>query len=142
MKIVGTTGRDILEGEATSDTILGRRGGDVLIGLDGDDALRGGRGNDDILGGDGFDKLWGGKGDDTFWFSTTPQEGRPDKIKDFVPGEDNIEVRAPRFTDPGDLSLSYDAGSGKVTLHNDGDSHVIAKMTKGLDVGNDDLVIT
>ena len=60
----GTTGPDILVGEADENVMLGRSGDDTLTGLAFDDQLNGGAGNDTINGGDGDDLLQGGADDD------------------------------------------------------------------------------
>ncbi|MCA9397982.1 hypothetical protein KC573_04065, partial [candidate division WWE3 bacterium] len=53
--IIGSAGRDRLEGTTRND---------LIIGLDGNDRIRGHGGDDCIVGGDGEDRLDGGIGDD------------------------------------------------------------------------------
>ena len=65
--LVGTAGRDRLEGGIGGDSISGEDGEDVLIGNDGSDTIKGGRGSDSIAGGRGDDLLLGGKALDTIW---------------------------------------------------------------------------
>lgn len=72
--IVGTSGRDVINGTAGADVILGRGGdddinggggNDVICGQGGADRINGGDGNDRILGGAGADQLLGDAGNDT-----------------------------------------------------------------------------
>lgn len=72
--ILGTGGRDILDGTTGVDVIHGFGGDDLLRGFGsddlicggaGNDRLRGGYGNDRILGGDGADIIVAGPGADT-----------------------------------------------------------------------------
>ncbi|MFK7751605.1 MAG: calcium-binding protein [Sedimentitalea sp.] len=71
---IGTTGDDILDGNARNDdifgddgndTISGRGGNDRLFGEGDNDILNGGRGDDTLFGGSGGDTLRGGTGTDT-----------------------------------------------------------------------------
>ncbi|MEO1138363.1 MAG: choice-of-anchor I family protein [Pseudomonadota bacterium] len=64
MTLVGTTRRDLLEGDGGDDLIIGLRGRDSLVGNNGDDTLVGGRGRDEIEGNDGNDVVLGGRGRD------------------------------------------------------------------------------
>lgn len=75
-RIIGSSGDDILYGEAGNDLIQGGMGNDTLYGGDGDDDLRaeggsdilyGGNGNDKLRGADGNDILHGDAGNDTLW---------------------------------------------------------------------------
>ena len=119
--LIGGAANDWLYGSRGADRLEGGLGSDVLKGQDGDDRLsggieldllRGGRGNDrlgggrgaDILeGGDGDDRLIGGKmhdllsggaGADVFRFREHDGE---DRIRDFAPDEDRIDVSALGF---------------------------------------------
>jgi Ca2+-binding RTX toxin-like protein len=62
--IIGTGGKDNLDGTNGDDIMDGKGGADTLKGLDGKDKIKGGGGNDIIKGGDGNDKLFGGSGND------------------------------------------------------------------------------
>ncbi|MDO5653660.1 MAG: VWA domain-containing protein, partial [Brachymonas sp.] len=82
-------------GGGSNDTITGTAGPDILRGGAGDDVINGGLGNDIIYGGPGSDTLTGGAGRDWFvWefsdFSKTLTT--TDRIKDFVVGEDRIDI--------------------------------------------------
>ncbi|NJO44042.1 MAG: calcium-binding protein [Cyanobacteria bacterium CRU_2_1] len=88
----GGAGNDTLEGGAGNDTLLGQSGNDTLIGGDGNDSLDGGAGNDILRPGAGRDTLRGGAGRDRFRFDSGSTRGGLDRIADFKPGEDRIEI--------------------------------------------------
>jgi Ca2+-binding RTX toxin-like protein len=100
--IDGGQGNDTLLGRPGNDEIFGRAGNDSIQGGDGDDVIdggansdniRGGSGDDVIEGGPGRDVLKGGFGSDTFRFGPGSAEpGNIDRIVDFNPGEDVIEL--------------------------------------------------
>lgn len=101
----------------------GLNGNDVLIGDDRKDKIYGGDGQDSLYGGRGVDKLWGGAGADFFHYEY-PRDGR-DKIKDFVPGEDQIVIwttlgfsrgREGIEFNPDTRQLTYEDDSGKVKV--------------------------
>ena len=112
--LVGLDGDDGLEGRAAPDTLEGGDGDDVLGGLGGDDLLHGGAGADRldggfgrdtldggggadlIVGGQGSDLLSGGPGADVFRFGYADggTGGAADRIADFAPGEDRIDLGA------------------------------------------------
>lgn len=109
---MGGNYRDMLYGDAgsTKSVLVGLSGRDVLVGFGGRDALygggdndvlRGGNGNDLLVGGGGRDKFFGGNGADVFQFNLG--DGR-DRIKDFVAGEDRIEIG--RAHDLSDLQMT------------------------------------
>jgi serralysin len=62
--IVGTSGRDLLDGIAEGDTINGLAGSDSVFGGEGDDGIFGNQGGDFLVGGSGNDYLRGGQGAD------------------------------------------------------------------------------
>jgi Ca2+-binding RTX toxin-like protein len=64
MRILGTSGNDLLSGQMSDDTIRGFEGNDTLDGNDGNDALFGDDGEDYLRGGTGLDILSGGNGND------------------------------------------------------------------------------
>lgn len=145
--MLGRAGNDYLHAVSGPTLIRGGLGNDTLIGSASDDKIKGGRGDDTIWGADGSDKLWGGKGADTFNFSInsngTKLETGIDKIKDFVPGEDMVLVHI-AGPSGADVSLSYDADTGNVSVHHDGpgpQSYVVAKMKAGLDLHDGDLMV-
>ena len=61
----GNQGADVLEGVEGDDYLRGGKDGDTLIGGFGDDLLNGNKGDDFIEGGEGNDYLRGGQGNDT-----------------------------------------------------------------------------
>ena len=75
--LIGTSGRDIVNG---------RGGDDVITTYGGNDKIKGGKGNDVITSGTGKDKVWGQGGADIFvtenGTSKNPKEGYV-KIMDF-----------------------------------------------------------
>ncbi|WP_280960079.1 calcium-binding protein [Enterovirga rhinocerotis] len=78
------------------DNVLQGNGGDnVLFGGGGRDTLRGGAGNDTLIGGAGIDNLYGGIGADTFVLTATTADR--DMIRDFVAGEDTLQISASLF---------------------------------------------
>ncbi|MFM7426052.1 MAG: calcium-binding protein [Elainella sp.] len=91
--LLGGPGNDELFGEAGNDTIRGGDGDDIIEGGANSDFLIGGAGDDVLTPGSGVDVMKGGAGADTFRFepgSTGP--GSLDRILDFQPGEDVIEI--------------------------------------------------
>jgi predicted extracellular nuclease len=66
--------------------------GQVINGTAGRDTLVGTAGNDRITGGAGADVLTGGAGADTFVYTST--RDAQDRITDFVPGTDHIDLSA------------------------------------------------
>lgn len=145
-RLYGGGGHDVIYGGAGSDQLYGGPGNDVLYGGEGDDriwggagddALYGGEGNDILYGGDGDDRLFGGPGDDRLYGGPgddvlTGGPGRDvfvfgrghghDRITDFTPGEDRIELSLGRigFGDLGFSALGgdllIDTGAGTITL--------------------------
>jgi Ca2+-binding RTX toxin-like protein len=116
-KIQGQGGNDFLFGDEGADRIFGNAGFDDLFGNTGDDTLKGGSDNDRLTGGDGNDlllgdsgddllrgeagndRLAGGTGNDTFQFTqfgtdTPATDVGSDLIRDFVVGEDQLELGA------------------------------------------------
>ncbi len=78
--LIGTTGKDVINGTAMDDYLFGGRRGDTI---------NGGAGDDRIDGGGGKDFLTGGVGADTFVFVA---DGRKDFIMDFEDGIDLIDL--------------------------------------------------
>lgn len=99
-QLTGGQGRDVLIGGNGRDTLKGGNGADKLMGKDGDDVLRGGNSDDRIIGGLGADRLYGDAGADRFQYlsvgDSTP--GAADRIRDFSPGEDVIDLSGLGFT--------------------------------------------
>jgi Ca2+-binding RTX toxin-like protein len=85
-------------GTSGSNTLYGLGGDDLLDGGSGADTLVGGAGNDVLIGGKGKDTLTGGAGNDIFRFTaeneTTTAKSSCDVIRDFVSGEDRLDLSA------------------------------------------------
>lgn len=112
--LLGGSGRDLVAGEAgddrlaggpAADRLEGGTGADRLAGGTHDDGLRGGPGPDRLAGGPGADRLHGEAGDDRLLggpgadrFVFRPDPGR-DRIGDFAPGTDVVELRGFGFAD-------------------------------------------
>jgi Ca2+-binding RTX toxin-like protein len=93
--LFGQEDNDILFGDDGSDVLFGNTGDDALSGGAEGDALDGGAGNDTLDGGAGVDILFGGADADVFLFKDA-SEGE-DLIRDFVTGEDVIQLDAAAF---------------------------------------------
>jgi len=65
--------------------------GDLLVGGAGADTLSGGDGADVLMDGGGQDRLTGGAGADIFVLAA---DGQPDRITDFTPGQDRLDLSA------------------------------------------------
>jgi Ca2+-binding RTX toxin-like protein len=84
-----------LLGDAGKDTILGGNDPDTIHGGSGTDRIDGGADNDVIFGGTGKDIISGGADVDQFIFTRvkdSPAGRGRDVIKDFVVGEDRIQL--------------------------------------------------
>ena len=87
--LIGGTGNDYLLGANHADLLRGGGHADTLEGGSGDDRLKGEDGRDRLVGGAGNDTLTGGKAGDVFVFGSGV-----DRIADFAPGEDRIDLSA------------------------------------------------
>ncbi|WP_349572708.1 M10 family metallopeptidase C-terminal domain-containing protein [Azotobacter salinestris] len=98
----------LIEGSDGNDELAGGNARELLLGKDGEDRLDGGAGDDILDGGLGRDLLTGGTGADLFRFSSrdhsyrTASEGSTDRIRDFDPGEDRLDLAALGFVGLGD----------------------------------------
>jgi len=81
LSLVQTAGKDILNGDASANSLAGGAGADTLYGQAGSDKLFGGLGND---------TLTGGGGNDRFVFDTKMGSSNIDKLTDFKSGYDKI----------------------------------------------------
>ena len=88
-KMFGLQGDDVIRGGNGRDRIKGGSGHDRVIGGRGNDNLSGGGGDDVVNGGKGKNKMSGGKGQDTFKIKF--DKGKPDIVKDFTGGDDQIK---------------------------------------------------
>ncbi|MDH2325548.1 M10 family metallopeptidase C-terminal domain-containing protein [Cereibacter sp. SYSU M97828] len=105
----GGASRDRLEGGDGRDVLHGGPGRDLLFGGAGADKLYGGTEDDTLNGGLGPDLMAGGGGADTFVFGSAADStvGSRDRIVDFQPGTDRLDLRG-----LGDLRFSDD-GAGR-----------------------------
>lgn len=62
--IIGSNGRNLLQGTSENDNIRGGGSNDILAGYGGDDIIEGGDAIDHIFGSTGLDTLFGGNGND------------------------------------------------------------------------------
>lgn len=83
-------------GSTLDDVITGSGVANLLDGDSGNDTLLGGKGADTLAGGTGRDTLTGGTEGDVFLFSAIGESAvaTPDRITDFVRGQDIIDLSA------------------------------------------------
>ena len=92
-----------------NDTFLGRGGSSGLVdGGGGNDRIVGGHGSDTLDGGPGNDTLTGGRGHDRFVFDSPLDPLRNvDRVSDFAPRVDKIELGLPGLGLPGILAAAH-----------------------------------
>ena len=133
----------------------------MLAGLAGADTLEGDAGSDRLIGGLGKDTLTGGSDADTFVFAEFGTKQR-DSIKDFVHGQDQIELDATIFglpvgaLDPlrlaygvnavdADDRLIYNSATGSIFFDSDGigsgNKQLVAILTVGNILTAEDILI-
>ena len=101
-----------LTGNSAANLLSGLDGADTLSGGGGNDTLNGGAGDDTLIGGAGADALTGGGGVDRFRFDLLETAANKDTIKDFVHGEDKIELVRSAFSGLTGLSAGALSASG------------------------------
>ncbi len=150
-------------GNSGVNNLTGNSGNNRLSGEGGNDILVGGAGNDTLIGGAGSDTLTGGAGLDSFLFNGL-SEG-VDRINDFVPADDTINVSAAgfgggltansvlaidRFTigtaaTTTDHRFIYNSTTGALLFDADGNlsgsSQQLATLGTGLAMTNEDIFI-
>ena len=95
----GRDGNDAVSGAGGDDDVNGNIGNDLVFGDGGNDTMFGGQGNDTMDGGDGEDRLDGNLGDDLLFGASGADRfaiasgGGDDRIGDFAPGLDKIEIQ-------------------------------------------------
>ena len=130
-KLSGNNDANSLQALGGNDIIKGLGGNDYLLGGDGSDHIIAGLGDDLLVGGAGDDILTGGKGDDSFLFDTALVDTGIDKITDFRPINDSIQLDSAIFTQltpdtfnvdnfKGNEFLIYDKASGALSYDADG----------------------
>lgn len=126
-------------GDAGDDVIVTSDGADILSGGDGADALLSGAGTDILLGGLGSDILTGGADADIFAFDVSDfgPGFTADFIRDFVPGEDMIELSGFGIEDRAALQFvtvadgdAIDLGLGRF---------IVLEGLSGTDITEDDV---
>jgi serralysin len=129
--VYGGAGDDSLAGDSGANSLYGDDGADLLDGRDGDDWLG---------GGGGADVLTGGTGADLFFFQAGGLGAGADRISDFSPGEDRIDlswidadvtlggdqafayIGAAAFSGlAGELRYAADGAAGRLQADTDGD---------------------
>lgn len=75
--------------DSLGESFVGTIGDDIIEGRDGADQINGMAGRDVLIDGKGSDQLTGGDGADVFVFL---QDGAIDRITDFAPGVDTIDL--------------------------------------------------
>jgi Ca2+-binding RTX toxin-like protein len=136
---IGSSGDDVITGNAANNRVNGGAGADTIGGDDGNDVLFGGAGADTLTGGAGNDTMTLGGGADVVAY-TAPADGnavatnvvrgttRGDSINDFLSGTDQLT-----FTDLGFDDGSDDLAAGALT---DGvDFSIINTAFDGTDAG-------
>jgi len=109
VRIIGTSGQDILKGTEAAEWIEGLAGNDFLDGRDGNDTLIGGEGDDGLDGGVGADQMTGGTGDDQYYV-----DNLGDTVTELVnEGYDRV-----------DASISYVLGDHLERLNLTGDAAI------------------
>ncbi|HVF94057.1 MAG TPA: Ig-like domain-containing protein [Sphingomonas sp.] len=95
--INGNAGNNSLRGGLGGDLLVGNDGNDQLWGEAGGDFLQGGAGSDLLIGGAGLDDLIGGAGNDVFVFDSLTTSAERDTVRDFVRGEDLLQLASSTF---------------------------------------------
>ncbi|MGP1394488.1 MAG: right-handed parallel beta-helix repeat-containing protein [Inquilinaceae bacterium] len=133
----GGNGDDSVHGDDGNDKLYGAKGDDYLSGGDGDDHIRGHQGDDVIIGGKGNDNLWGDSGKDRFVFERGDDD---DVIRDFVSGQDLIDLSDYGFDSMSDFKIEEKHGEAIIVL-NGGDSTIRLDDVSASQVHDDDFVL-
>ena len=147
-RLVGGIELDLLQGGAGDDRLVGGGGGDILEGGAGDDVLSAGKQNDRLVGGDGADRLAGGRQDDRLEggagadvFRFVPGDDA-DRVDDWTPGEDRIDLRAFDFAGRGEvLALAEQAGDDVVIDLGAWEATITLRDADLDDLGRGDLIL-
>jgi Ca2+-binding RTX toxin-like protein len=93
-----TAGFEKLYGNASDNTLKGNALANLINGGNGNDTLIGAGGADKLIGGAGNDVLRGGRGDDIFVFDGELNNVGIDRIIDFNPNNDSVQLENSVFT--------------------------------------------
>lgn len=105
-----------VRGGAAGEALAGGALDDLIEGGGGDDRLNGGAGDDRLVDGPGRDRLTGGPGADVF---ALVADGRRDRILDFEPGVDRLDLSAwPMLYDRSQIAVTATA-TGAILRHRD-----------------------
>lgn len=164
--ITGTENGDLIDGYRGDDTIQGELGNDRLFGGQGADRLSGNEGNDVLSGGVGRDRLTGGEGKDKFLFDARFTPANADRITDFDPTQDLIQLSSKQLSassvilpvgvvadelftvgagaTSGDHRIIYDDVAGRLYLDADGSAdsfglQLFATIAAGLELSAADF---
>lgn len=118
--------------------IVGTKSGDVLNGTSGADQIDGLAGVDRINGKGGSDVLTGGSSDDYFVFDTKLGSGNVDRITDFTPEKDHIQLDNAIFDELGSARGLKSDYFRSGTAARDGDEHIIYNPKTGTLAYDDD----
>ena len=88
-RLIGNQDNDVIHGDSGDDSLYGGQGNDLLFGNTDNDLIFGGVGDDLLSGGKGNDILVGNEGKDMFAIVVN---GGTDRIFDFQPGEDKLDL--------------------------------------------------
>lgn len=122
--VVGGAGDDLLSVVGSGNRLFGKDGNDTLQGGDQADVLFGNAGRDILSGFEGNDQLAGGGAADLFQFSLGTGI---DRIRDFLPGVDEIRMTGYGIADFADLTLVQ--ASDGVRVRAGGDQIVLVGLT-------------
>ncbi|MEI5682735.1 calcium-binding protein [Mesorhizobium sp. CGMCC 1.15528] len=111
----------------------------TLVGNDGKNILRGGTGNDTLNAGKGSDTLVGGAGNDTFVFNKPLGSTNIDKINDYNPAQDTIQLDTKYFVGLAKGWLSAGAFHTGSAAHDSTDRIIYNKATGDLLFDKDGL---
>lgn len=120
-----------ITGNTSNNTLTGNDGKNTLNGSTGRDSLFGGAGDDVLMGGTGNDQLEGDGGKDVFKFNTA-LKANVDKIIDFSPIDDTIQLDHKIFTQLNTLGVLNSANFITATAAVDNNDYIIYDKAKGI----------
>ena len=98
------------------DDIIGNSAANRLEGRGGDDRINGRDGRDTLLDGFGQDELTGGRDADLFILAA---DGQPDRITDFEPERDRLDLSNWGLENRGQISVMASAGGTQLQFQNE-----------------------